>query len=126
MVLVRLAYKNALFLEYSVRNDWSSALPKENNSYLYPAVSVSGVITDIFKIDSKVLSFAKVRASWAQVGGDTDPYSLEPTVAFGDGWNASTKLLNLGVPNTLPNAELKPQKNESIEFGADCGFSSTG
>jgi TonB-linked SusC/RagA family outer membrane protein len=118
----QIAYKNELFLEYSVRNDWSSTLPKNNNSYLYPAVSLSGVLTDIFKVESKILSFAKVRGSWAQVGGDTDPYSLEPTVAFGSGWNASTKLLNLGVPDLLPNAELKPQKNGSIEFGGDFRF----
>jgi hypothetical protein len=69
-----------------------------------------------------VLSFAKVRASWAQVGGDTDPYQLDPTVAFGTGWNASTKLLNLGVPDLLPNAALKPQMNKSLEFGADVRF----
>ena len=118
----QLSYKNALFLEYSLRNDWSSTLAKGNNSYLYPAISLSGVVTDLLKIKSNVLSFAKVRASWAQVGGDTSPYSLEPTVAFGSGWNASTKLLNLAVPNTLPNPLLKPQKNESLEFGADMRF----
>ena len=61
-------YKNMLFIDYSLRNDWSSTLPSNNNSYLYPAVSFSGVITDLFKIQSDVLSFAKVRASWAQVG----------------------------------------------------------
>lgn len=118
----QIGYKNAIFLDYSVRNDWSSTLPMDNNSYLYPAISASGVLTDLFGIDSNILSFAKVRASWAQVGGDTDPYSLQPTVAFGDGWNAGTKLLNLAVPNRLPNAGLKPQKNESLEFGADMRF----
>ena len=118
----QIGYKNEIFLDFSLRNDWSSTLPEENNSYLYPSVSVSGVITDIFKIKSNVLSFAKIRGSWAQVGMDTDPYQLEPTVSFGDGWNASTKLLNLFVPNTLPNTTLKPQKNESIEFGADLRF----
>ena len=118
----QVGYKNELFLEYSVRNDWSSTLPKGHNSYLYPAISLSGVITDMFDIQSTILSFAKVRASWAQVGGDTDPYSLEPTVSFGGGWNASTKLLNLYVPDLLPNAELKPQTNTSIEFGADMRF----
>ncbi|MEI7830064.1 MAG: SusC/RagA family TonB-linked outer membrane protein [Prolixibacteraceae bacterium] len=118
----QLGYKNMVFLDYSVRNDWSSTLPANNNSYLYPAVSVSGVITDLFKIKSKVLSFAKLRASWAQVGGDTDPYSLEPTVAFGAGWNDSKKLLNLAVPNLMPNTTLKPQTNESVEFGADMRF----
>ncbi len=118
----QLGFRNALFLDYSVRNDWSSTLPDGNNSYLYPGLSLSAVITDLLNIESDILSFAKVRASWAQVGGDTDPYSLEPTVAFGDGWNASTKLLNLFVPNELPNSELKPQMNKSLEFGADMRF----
>lgn len=118
----QVGYRNALFLDYSLRNDWSSSLPLENCSYLYPAISLSAVITDIFGIESDVLSFAKVRGSWAQVGGDTDPYQLEPTVAFGSGWNASTKLLNLYVPDQLPDAALKPQMNESLEFGADMRF----
>ena len=118
-VFGQLGYKNMVFLDYSVRNDWSSTLPSNNNSYYYPALSVSGVLTDLFKVESNVLSFAKLRASWAQVGGDTDPYSLAPTVAFGGGWNASKKLLNLAVPNLLPNTTLKPQTNESLEFGAD-------
>jgi TonB-linked SusC/RagA family outer membrane protein len=118
----QLGFKNALFVDFSVRNDWSSALPAKHNSYLYPSVSLSAVITDLLGIKSDVLSFAKVRASWAQVGGDTGPFSLAPTVSFGDGWNASPKLLNLGVPNVLPNALLKPQKNNSLEFGADLRF----
>jgi TonB-linked SusC/RagA family outer membrane protein len=118
----QLGFKNAIFLDYSLRNDWSSTLPKQHNSYLYPAISLSAVITDLIGLESNFLSFAKLRGSWAQVGGDTDPYSLLPTVAFGDGWNAGTKLLNLAVPNTLPNAELKPQMNESIEVGADLRF----
>jgi len=118
----QLGYKNEIFLDFSLRNDWSSTLPEDNNSYLYPSVSISGVITDILNIESNVLSFAKIRGSWAQVGMDTDPYSLDPTVSFGSGWNASTKLLNLYAPNTLPNTTLKPQTNESIEIGADMRF----
>ena len=118
----QIGYKNMIFLDYSVRNDWSSTLPEDNDSYLYPSVSLSGVLTDLLSIESNVLSFAKIRGSWAQVGGDTDAYALEPTVSFGGGWNASTKLLNLYIPNTLPDAELMPQKTTSIEFGADLRF----
>lgn len=118
----QLGYKNAIFLDYSVRADWSSTLPIDNCRYIYPAISLSAVLTDLFHINSDILSFAKVRGSWAQVGGDTDPYNLLPTVSFGDGWNASTKLLNLFVPNELPNAALRPQKNTSIEVGADMRF----
>jgi len=118
----QLVYTNAIYLDFSVRNDWSSTLPEENNSYLYPAVSLSGILTDLLSIESNVLSFAKIRGSWAEVGGDTNPYELSPTVSFGDGWNADTKLLNVAVPNTLPDAGLKPQKTTSTEFGADLRF----
>ena len=118
----QLGYKNMLFVDYSVRNDWSSTLPAGNNSYLYPAVSLSAVLTDILGMHSDILSFAKLRGSWAKVGGDTDPYSLEPVLNFGAGWNAGTKLLNLGVPDLLPNSTLKPQMNKSIEVGADMRF----
>jgi TonB-linked SusC/RagA family outer membrane protein len=118
----QLSYINALFLDFSIRNDWSSTLPLKNSSYQYPAVSFSGVVSDLFNIKSNVLSFAKVRASWAQVGGDTDPYSLLPTVSFGSSWNSDPKLLNLAIPNTLPNASLLPQKTTSIEFGTDMRF----
>jgi len=116
------SWKNALFLDFTGRNDWSSTLPDGDNSYFYPSVSLSGVITDLLGIQSNILSFAKARFSYAEVGGDTDPYSLYPTLAFGDGWNASTKLLNQAVPNNLPNAELKPQNTKSVEIGANLRF----
>lgn len=115
----QLSYNDALFFDFTGRNDWSSALPPANNSYFYPSFTLSAVITDLFNIESNVFSFAKLRGSWAQVGGDTSPYSTLPTLAFGDGWNASTKLLNQYVPNEMPNAELLPQRINSIEFGAD-------
>jgi outer membrane receptor protein involved in Fe transport len=73
-------------------------------------------------MESNVLSFAKLRGGWAKVGSDTGPYALDPTLSFGDGWNASTKLLNLFVPNNLPNAQLNPEFTTSIEIGADFRF----
>lgn len=112
-------YQSKLYLDFSLRNDWSSTLPIENASYLYPSVSFSGILSELFDIKSDVLSFAKFRASWAQVGGDTGPYALAPTISFGSSWNADPKLLNLAVPNTLPNSTLKPQKTTSVEFGFD-------
>ncbi len=118
----QVGYKGYLYLDFSVRNDWSSTLPIENASYLYPSISVSGVLTEMFDIKSDVLSFAKIRGSWAQVGGDTDPYQLSPTISFGSSWNADPKLLNLAVPNSLPNATLLPQQTTSIEFGVDMRF----
>jgi len=119
----QLGFKNAIYLDVTGRNDWSSTLPEDNNSYFYPSVTLSAVLTDLFEVkNTKTLSFAKVRAGWAQVGSDTDPYQLYPTVAFGDGWNAATKLSNLNIPNQLPNDELKPQMNKSWEIGAELKF----
>ncbi len=116
------AFKNFVFLDFTGRNDWSSTLPKENCSYFYPSVTASSVLTDAFKVDRKILSFAKVRAGWARVGSDTDPYQLLPVLSFGDGWNSATKYLNQFVPNNLPNADLSPQFTNSIEIGTELKF----
>lgn len=117
-----IGWNGSLFLDFTGRNDWSSTLPAGNNSYFYPSVSLSAVLTDLFSMESNVLSFAKLRGGWAKVGSDTGPYRLDPTLEFGAGWNASTKLLNQFVPNNLPNAQLKPEFTTSIEVGADFRF----
>lgn len=118
----QLAYNSFIFLDFTGRNDWSSTLPKDHWSYFYPSVSLSGVITDMYDNQSKIFTFGKVRVSWAKVGSDTDPYNLYPTLSFGEGWNASTRLLNLFMPNDLPNMELKPQFTNSFEIGGDFRF----
>lgn len=111
------AWKNQIFFDFTGRNDWSSTLPSDNNSYFYHSYSVSGILTDLFKIQSDLLNFAKIRGGWAKVGNDTDPYQLKETLGFGDSWNAGTKLLNLFVPNRLPNDELRPESTTSLELG---------
>ena len=118
----QVAWKRAIFLDFTGRNDWSSTLPKDSWSYFYPSVSLSGVITDLYDNKSQIFTYGKLRISWARVGSDTDPYSLYPTVAFGDGWSGSTKLLNQFVPNELPNANLKPMFTSSLELGGDFRF----
>ncbi|RAV99909.1 SusC/RagA family TonB-linked outer membrane protein [Pseudochryseolinea flava] len=119
---VKLSYKEALTLEITGRNDWSSTLPEANNSYFYPSVNVSASLADLFDLQSNTLSFLKVRGGWARVGSDTDPYQLLNTVSFGDSWNSATKLPNLFVPNRIPNSELEPEESESFEIGADVNF----
>jgi len=118
----QLGYKSMLYVDFSGRNDWSSALPADHNSFFYPSVQLSGVLTEMIEADPSLLSFGKLRLSWAKVGADTDPFKLLPTVGFGDGWNAGTKLLNQFVPNELPNAGLKPQFVTSFEVGGDFRF----
>jgi len=114
-----LAFVNSIYLDFTGRNDWSSTLPEGKNSYFYPSVALSIVLTDLLKVESNMLNLAKLKTSWSKVGSDTDPYQLLPYASFGDGWNASTKLLNLFVPNTLPNGDLKPQFVTSFEVGGE-------
>jgi len=118
----QVTYKDALTLDGTFRNDWSSTLPESENSYQYYSVALSGVFTDLLNIDSQVLNFGKARISYAKVGSDTDPYKLLPIVSFGEGWSAATKVPNMFVPNTLPNAGLKPEFKNSLEFGVDLKF----
>lgn len=68
------SYKNIAYLTVTGRNDWSSTLPVENRSYFYPSVSGSLVFTELMP-KNDILSFGKVRASWAQVGKDADAYA---------------------------------------------------
>ncbi len=83
----QLAYKNYLFLDVTGRNDWSSALGVDNFSFFYPSVSTSFVFTDALNLFPKTsLPYGKVRASWAQVGNDSDLYLTK------NGYNSSTTL----------------------------------
>ncbi len=112
------SYKDFLFIGVTARNDWSSTLPPDNRSFFYPSVSVGFVITDAFKIGSNILSFAKIRASWAKVGGDTDPYQLSRTYSA-----SSFNSISLFAPTgTLPPADLKPQETKSYEIGGNLRF----
>jgi len=116
----QVGYKNMLFLDFTARNDWSSTLPEDNNSYFYPSVTASAVLTDIFEVPTNsFLSFAKLRAGWAQVGNDTDPYRLQTFYNFGTPWADN---LVATESTTLPNLDLKPEKQTSIEVGTDLRF----
>lgn len=118
----QVGFKYGLYADFTGRNDWSSTLPEGKNSYFYPSISISAVFTELLGKNLGPLSYGKARIGYAKVGSDTDPYQLSPFLSFGDGWNASSKLLNLFVPNNLPNSELKPQFANSFEVGADLKF----
>jgi TonB-linked SusC/RagA family outer membrane protein len=122
----QLRFLNAIFLDLTARNDWSSTLPADNNSYFYPSASLSGVISDLIDLQSDILSFAKVRASWAQVGADTEPYELNDVFGFRNKWNGSVLEATAGTDDLttdkLKNPLLKPEITTSIEVGADLKF----
>ena len=113
------SYKNYLFLDITGRNDWSSTLTASNadfdNSYFYPSVGISGIISDIVEMPTWV-SFAKVRASWAQLGKSAQPYQTSQDFTI-DTWNYN--LQNSEVPNNLVIQNLKPEISTSWEIGLD-------
>lgn len=111
-----LGFRNYLFVDLTARNDWSSSLPRDNRSYFYPSAAVSAIITDIFDVKSSVLSFAKIRAGWARVGNDTDPYRLASTYKYENPWGSTP---SLSENNALLNASLKPELTSSYEIGTD-------
>ncbi|RNL87865.1 SusC/RagA family TonB-linked outer membrane protein [Sinomicrobium pectinilyticum] len=113
--LMQLAYGDFLFLDLSARNDWSSTLPPQNNSYFYPSASLSFIFSEAFHLNSRVFSFGRFRMSWSEVGNDTSPYQLTNTYGFDD-WGD----LKLAQNNqTLKNNHLKPEKTRVIELGFD-------
>ncbi|HBH84412.1 MAG: hypothetical protein A2X03_15805 [Bacteroidetes bacterium GWA2_40_15] len=109
-----IGYKNFLFLDLTGRNDWSSTLPIENNSYFYPSASLSFIITDALGIQSDILSFLKLRASYAEVGGTANAYALQGVYSASDPFDGYP---SLAYTNTIPPLGLKPQRKKSKEVG---------
>ena len=114
-------YKDTYFIDASIRNDISSALPKDNNSYWYPSVSGSFLFSNLLK--SKVLSYGKLRASYAMAGSDFAAYQTAFTYGFGSNYPATAGSINtLLVPDNLKNPNLKPSFANSYEAGIDLKF----
>ena len=117
---VSLGFNSYLYLDITGRNDWSSTLPIENNSYFYPSFSLSAILTEMFNVKSKVLSYAKLRGSWAQVGNDTDPYRLQQVFTPQPQWNTATPIFSENTE--IANSDLRPESTTGIEFGTDLRF----
>lgn len=115
-----LGYRNFAFLELTGRNDWSSTLPEENNSYFYPSIAGTVILTEAFpSLQSDLLSHLKVRSSWAAVGSAAGPYQLIDPFASGVPFRGAPRL---GASNILRNANLKPERTEGWEVGAELGL----
>ncbi|WP_321436099.1 SusC/RagA family TonB-linked outer membrane protein [uncultured Bacteroides sp.] len=116
---LRAAYKNIAYLTVTGRNDWSSTLPVSNRSYFYPSVSGSFVFTELLP-KNDILSFGKVRASWAQVGKDASAYATNTYLRSVATLNGGT----IGVGNdwTGGNDKLKPEIQSSYELGTELRF----
>ena len=123
--LVNSVYGSAAFtlndwwtVEGTARNDWSSTLPEQNRSYFYPGANTSVVLTDALPgLRSRALSYAKLRAAYARVGADAEPYQLLTTFTGSATKFGSLPLYSLG--DNLANATLKPELTTSAEAGAE-------
>lgn len=123
-----LGYRDYLFLNLTGRNDWSSTLPEQNNSFFYPSVNLSFIPTEAFQIDSDILSYLKVRANYAEVGSDEAPYQLDfryfPSSQIW-GQYATHNFFPFGgragfqATDVIPPTDLKPQRQVSYELGGE-------
>lgn len=116
--MVNLNYKGLVYLDLTARNDWSSTLPSNNNSYFYPSVGLNTNIKDILGLPAAI-SQAQLRFSWAQMGNDAPVYSLINTYGYGSPWGNNYSLIG---NSTLMNANLKPEISSTYEIGAALGF----
>ncbi len=116
--IANLGFRDMIYLDLTARNDWSSTLPEANRSYFYPSASVSAIVNEMISMPNSI-NLLKLRAGWAQVGNDTDPYSLYPTLGDAGTWDGVTRLSR---PGYLLTPDLKPEIATSFEVGADLGF----
>lgn len=115
---VKFDYKRMLILGVTMRNDWSSTLPEINRSFFYPSYSVGFIFSELLDPSSlDILSFGKIRASYAEVGKDAPPHKLTQTLeqylGLGGGWKNGA---------FAGNPALKPEITRELELGVDLRF----
>lgn len=120
--LLKLSYKDFLYVDVTGRNDWSSALASpfstENVSFFYPSVSSSLILSRILNLPDW-FNFAKVRTSWAQVGNDTNPFQTAGVFQAQTPFNSQPTFSD---QNRIANANLLPEQTSSVELGAELRF----
>ncbi len=113
-------YMHTYYLEGTLRGDKSSTLPASQNTYVYPSLSTSIVFSEFIK-NKSILNYGKVRASWAKVGSDTDPYQLDLNYRTGK-YSYSGMVIAMINNNIQPNRMLKPTMTSSYELGFETKF----
>lgn len=125
-----LSYKDMIYLNVGARNDWSSTLPKEGNSYFYPAVGLSWLFSETLPSIKSVVSYGKLRANYGATGNDPTAYVLKSVMVAGlidmpfggDVTFPFGELNAYEVSNTIGNATLRPEMTQEVEIGADLRF----
>lgn len=121
---IGLNYDGWAFLDATFRNDWSSALSKDNRSFFYPSISASWLFTEMFNKIGKPMptwfTYGKIRASYAEVGNDMDPYQLYNLYSIGSDSHLGSSVASSG--STLYNSNVKNELIKSWEVGLDLKF----
>lgn len=113
-----IGYNNLAYITVSARNDWSSTLPKDNNSFFYPAVEGSFIATELpFLKDNIVVSYLKLKGAVTKVGKDATPLSIYPALEATEDYGGGFRYGYTG-----PNTSLKPEMNTSKEIGFEGRF----
>lgn len=113
-----LGFRSVLYIDLTLRNDWSSTLPENNNSFAYYSAGLSFVLSNAFEWP-RPFSYAKLRFNASSVGNDTDPYQLNNTFQFNQNYGPFFRVTNETV---LKNANLKPERLNALEAGAEFWF----
>ncbi|WMI68013.1 SusC/RagA family TonB-linked outer membrane protein [Mangrovimonas sp. YM274] len=116
----QIGFRNFFFIDFTARNDWASILPIENNSFFYPSVSGSIVLTDAFNMTSDAVNFLKIRGGWSKVGstGALGPYRLNSIYSLGNNSFGN----QASVPDIQWNPNLKAETVTGVEVGIDGKF----
>ena len=114
-------WKDMIYVEATIRNDWSSSLPIDENSYQYPSVSTSFIFSELLKGTSiaNVLTFGKVRASYASVGSDLGAHQLDIAIANGSFYGTNP---SVSIGNQFRGGGIRPALTKAWEVGADLRF----
>ncbi|GJM64066.1 SusC/RagA family TonB-linked outer membrane protein [Persicobacter diffluens] len=108
-------YKGTLFVDGTIRNDWSSTLPSKNNSFFYPSVGTSFIFSELLGTQ-RILNYGKLRASWAEVGNGTRPFRVHNFHTYGGIYNGLPWTSNTA---SRQNPNLLPETTRSVEFGLE-------
>ncbi len=114
----QISYKDFIYIDFTGRNDWASVLPKENNSFFYPSVTASLVLSEALDTKSIGIDLLKLRGGWAKVGslGQIVPYRINTTYQLESNGAWGVQAI---VPNAIFNPLAKPEATTGVEFGLD-------
>ncbi len=116
--LADVGFRSMLYADVAVRNDWSSTLPLDNNSFAYYSAGLSFVLSNAVELP-QFISYSKLRFSSSSAGNDTDPYQLNNTFQFNENYGPFFRVTNETV---LKNANLKPERLSALELGLEHWF----